>query len=184
MGNPIVTRLGITQFWYKNWHNNFHFSKTFKIMCTLEKIVNTYFNYGIFYQNNFFHHSFWYKNLLLKQNILEKNIFKKNLYFRKYFFSHQTLTIEHSYYIRLKTPEYFPLKLYIMKYRNWVIASLQWFKPLKKSNKILYNPNQNTLTFYTKKSPSILKLRKRLVLISLYLSKFNKLANNNAYYKF
>jgi hypothetical protein len=53
------------------------------------------------------------------------------LYFRKYYYAHKTLAIEHSYFIRLKTPEFFPLRLYILKYNNWLVASIQWFKPWK-----------------------------------------------------
>ena len=52
-------------------------------------------------------------------------------FFRRYFYTNDTLSIEHSYLIRNKTPEFFPMRTWIMKYAGWVIFSVQWFKPLK-----------------------------------------------------
>lgn len=145
MGNPTITRLGKTQMWYKNYYSDFYFSNTFKKVHTFENLLNVYFKYGLFYQGNLFSNSFWYRksNFSKKENIIN-NINKFHTYFRKFYYAHKTLTIEHSYFIRLKTPEFFPLKLYIMKYKNWMVLSLQWFKPLKKTKKNFYNSSLKT----------------------------------------
>jgi hypothetical protein len=136
MGNPTITRLGKTQFWYKNWYSDFYYSKSIKKYRTFENLLNVYFKYGLFKTNNLLFHNFWYKNNQLKVKNNSKLGTKKSLYFRKYYYAHETLTIEHSYFIRLRTPEYFPLKLYIIHFNNWVIASIQWFKPIKKVSKL------------------------------------------------
>lgn len=133
MGNPVITRLGKTQLWYKNWYSDLHVSKTLPKLNSFEKIITSYLNYGIYYQNNLFYNTFWYKNNALYFNKQHYNstIVKKSIYYRKYFFSHKTLAIEHSYFIRIKTSEYFPLRLYIVNYGNWIVLSIQWFKPFK-----------------------------------------------------
>jgi hypothetical protein len=131
MGNPTITRLGRTQIWYKKWYNDSSYKSTLKTTHTFENLLNYYFSYGLFFHKNFFYHNYWYKNKLFYKNNYNHTLKNLKLYFRKYYYAHQTLTIEHSYFLRLKTPEYFPLKIYILKYNNWLIASLQWFKPLK-----------------------------------------------------
>jgi len=129
MGNPTITRLGKTQFWYKNWYTDKKYSFFLKKINTFEALIKIYFNYGLFFYHNFFYHKFWYK----KPPMFNYQT-RTNNYFRKHFYSHQTLTIEHSYFIRLKTSEYFPLRLYLLKYNNWLIATVQWFKPFKQSS--------------------------------------------------
>jgi hypothetical protein len=50
------------------------------------------------------------------------------------------LEIEHTYFLRKKTGEFFPLRLWLMRYSNWVIVMFSCFKPikLKKLNKKKY----------------------------------------------
>jgi hypothetical protein len=141
--------------WYKNYYSNSYFSSTYKKICNFENLLHIYFTYGLNYNSNIFLHNFWYKNLTKRTtlNYIEKNL---SLYFRKYYYSHQTLTIEHSYFLRRKTPEFFPLKLYILRYNNWLVTSIQWFKPLKTKN-IAHKTNKNLIN---KKQASILTRNK------------------------
>ena len=125
--------------WYKSYYSDFSYSSLFKKISSFEKFLNKYFQYGIFYKNNLFTNKFWFKNI---KNTASQN--NTPLYFRKYYYSHQTLTIEHSYFIRLISPEFFSLKLYILRYNNWVIASIQWFKPLKPLRREGFNHKPNT----------------------------------------
>lgn len=69
------------------------------------------------FQKNLFYDKFWYKKLFTYTSDTFNNQ-QTSLYFRKYYYAHKTLTIEHSYFIRLQTPEYFPLKLYVIRYNN------------------------------------------------------------------
>jgi hypothetical protein len=133
--------------------------------------------YGLFYQKNLFYDKFWYKNLLKQATKLKNQ--NKSLYFRKYYYAHQTLTIEHSYFLRLKTSEYFPLKLYIMRYNNWLVASVQWFKPVKKNikNKLVYsNSNSNIQlgTNFLKKSQTNKRVKILFLLLRTSLGYFKK----------
>jgi hypothetical protein len=179
MGNPVITRLGVTQIWYKKWYNNLNYTKTLKQVYTFEKLIKFYFKYGIFYYNNLFKNNFWYKILVKKK---DNTPYSNILYFRKYYFSHRTLTIEHTYSIRNTTPEYFPLKLFIIKYNSWFIISVQWFKPFKKhshkntSDRTHNNFNNKKLILNTSKVDTSLKSSKKRLLISLFL--INSLVKN------
>jgi hypothetical protein len=176
MGNPVITRLGKTQIWYKNWHSDLHVSKTLHKLNSFEKVATSYFNYGIYYQNSLFYNTFWYKQNLsyFSKHYVKDALLKKNIYYRKYFFSHKTLAIEHSYFIRIKTPEYFPLRLYIVSYNNWIILSIQWFKPFKGISKKINNKSK----FFNKKWPLIssrdrlFTKNNRLKLLLFFLNSF------------
>ena len=181
MGNPSITRLGKTQMWYKNYHSNFQYSNIFKKAFTFENLLNLFFKYGLHYQNNLKLHNFWYKNKtkVQNQNIIQKfNMNKISLYFRKFNYAHSTLAIEHSYFLRIQTPEFFPLRLYIMKYSNWLILSVQWFKPLKNTTnrrKVGLNQSINKSVIYKRnwlshKTP----VNNRVKLISFFLKKHIK----------
>lgn len=115
--------------------------------------------------NKYFYKSHTPHNL---HNIFINNV--NRLYFRKYFYAHKTLTIEHSYFIRLKSKETFSLKLYVLKYNNWVIISVQKYKPIKVSLKVtnkniqqlplIKSKNQltNTNSFFKKRFMTLLNL--------------------------
>lgn len=134
MGNPVITRLGRSQIWYRKWYTDLSYGNMIKINHTFENILNFYFKYGFFFNKNLFMHDYWYKNPFYSKNLYNKEDKHLNLYFRRYYYAHKTLTIEHTYLLRSKTPEFFPLRLYILKYLNWLLISIQWFKPSKLTN--------------------------------------------------
>jgi hypothetical protein len=181
MSNPTITRLGKTQMWYKNYYTDFSFKNNFNQINSFESLVNTFFIYGLYTYSNLNYKHLWYRNSSITNFKLPN---KFHLYFRKFFYAHTTLTIEHSYFTRIRTPEFFPLRLYILKYNNWLVISLQWFKPSKvlksraknfsksarnishpaiiPSNKVSYSRNRRiilTLTILTKslKTVNLLK---------------------------
>lgn len=136
MGYPVVTRLGLSQFWYKHWYSssskNYFFN--FKQDLMFSHIFKMYINYGLTFNNSLFFHEFFFNKNSKKIRI---NILFKNLkYFRRFYFSNDNLGIEHSYFLRYKTGEYFPLRLWILKYSNWIIICFNCFKPLKKKSKV------------------------------------------------
>lgn len=140
MSNPTITRLNKTQFWYKNWYSNNNYSSVLKKVSTFESLLSFYVNYGLRFQKPYLYSKFWYKTGS------RKPLRNYDKYYRKYYYAHQTLTIEHSYFIRLKTSEYFPLRLYILRYNNWLCATLQWFKPIKSTRFSKQNKTTNLNT--------------------------------------
>lgn len=140
MSNPTITRLNKTQFWYKNWYSSNNYSNVLKKVSTFESLLSFYVNYGLRFQKPYLCSKFWYKTRS------RKPLLNQDSYYRKFYYAHQTLTIEHSYFIRLKTPEYFPLRLYVLRYNNWICATLQWFKPIKSTRNLKTNKTNNFIT--------------------------------------
>jgi hypothetical protein len=149
MGNPVITRLGRNQFWYKKWFNDWSYSNTFKTINTFESILSIYLSYGFFFTKNMFFFNYWNKNLLKFKNLYINETQHSNTYYRRYYYSHKTLSIEHTYLLRISTPEYFPLRTYFLKYLNWLIVSVQWFKPAKSTTKKIFFQKNNNLRLVT-----------------------------------
>lgn len=129
MGYPVLTRLGLSQFWYKHWYTDLQFQEFVLQDKLFSNFLKFYLNYGLDYKNNIFFNEYffnkYYKNYKYKFKILNLK------FFRKFYFSNTILGIEHSYLTRLKTGEYFPLRLWCIKYSSWIILSFHCFKPVK-----------------------------------------------------
>lgn len=134
MGYPVVTRLGLNQFWYRHWYSDLNFKENIKQDKNFISLVKFYLNYGLTFSNNiFFNEYFFTKNL---KWIRLSNVSSNNKFFRKFFFSNDLLGIEHSYFLRYKTGEYFPLRIWLLKYDNWIIINFSCFKPIKHKSKL------------------------------------------------
>lgn len=170
MSNPIITRLGLTQFWYKYWYSDTKYSLNVKYDKLFTYLLHIYFTYGLDQKNNFFLNEYWYKNKwfktrILKQKVTQNKIFTNNIFFRCKLFEDKVTSIKNNYILRNTTAEYFTLKLWVFKYNNWIIYIINWFKPQKKTkpNKYLNNLNSSNLlhkktskNFYTKRSKLLL----------------------------
>jgi hypothetical protein len=168
--------------WYKVYNAKTNYSRIKKQTHTFENFIKLYLKYGLFYQNNFFVHNFWYRTKL------KTHPQNQHLYFRKYYFLHKILAIEHSYFIRLTTPEYFTLKLYIFKYANWLLLSMQWFKPLKNAktssiNRIKSLDSSFPIIYSRNKYPHSPNKRK-LMLLFLISQLKTQSGRNNIQYNF
>ena len=170
MGNPVSTRLGINQFWYKHWYNDHSKSLELKQDESLEKLISFYLQYGLSFQTNPFIHEYWYKKNLKNIRIVVQN--KLNIrFFRRFFYTNDTLGIEHSYLIRNKTPEYFPMRTWVLKYAGWIIFSIQWFKPLKtKTSSLIHKRSASYVGSVSRSTPNFI-LTKRIKLILLFTLK-------------
>jgi len=132
MGNPLITRLGINQFWYKSWYSDKFFSANLHQDNLFEVLLKLYLNYGLTFSTNPFWNDYWY-NKSTSKGFTPTHI--KNInFFRRFFYTNDVLNIEHSYLLRNRTGEYFPLRLWLLKHNNWVILSVKWFKPQKTKN--------------------------------------------------
>ena len=172
MGYPVITRIGLNQFWYKHWYSdsNKNYFFNFKQDLMFTKLFKMYLQYGLTFSNSFFFHELFFSR---KSKTLRLSIISKNLkYFRRFYFSNYNLGIEHSYFLRYKTGEYFPLRLWIIKYSNWVIICFNCFKPIKKKSR---RKSLSKKEFYTL-SPSLTFSRSshkynRFKLVYLFLKK-------------
>jgi len=180
MSNPSITRLGINQFWYKHWISDLNYSQNLQQDKLLTLLIKLYFDYGLSHKSNIFVHEYWYKFNNSKRIKLQSEFRAYNSFFRRFFYSNDVVGIEHTFLLRNKTPEYFPMNLWLFKYMNWVIISVNWFKPLKqktqKHHSVASASAINTITKFS--SPK--NLKKRLKLVYLYFLQLNK--NSKSYY--
>lgn len=136
ISNPIVTRLGINQYWYRHWYSDKIANQSTNIHTDnlIAKLLHIYLNYGLFFKKNIILNSYWFsfKKTLKTQYI---NIRHKKL-FRHYHYKNTNVNFEHAYSIRINSGEYFPMKTIYLRYRYWYIICMHWFKPIKKKTNI------------------------------------------------
>lgn len=137
MGFPVLTRLGINQFWYNYWYADKNYAANVQKTLNLKTLIELFLSYGLQYTSNPFIHEYWYspKMSLSRTNVLD---YQKKTYFRRLYYTHDILTIEHNYLLREQTPEYFPMRIWTLKYRSWLVFSVQWFKPAKQKIQTKY----------------------------------------------
>jgi len=167
MGHPVVTRLGLNQFWYKHWYNDISFHNSIKEDNLITDFISFYLNHGTLYQSNVFLHEYWYNTASHKS--LTDDYRRQSLQcFRRYFYTNTRLGIEHSYLIRYHTGEYFPMRLWLMRFGGWLFLSVHWFKPLK-SNKSRKFKKKAIYVNSVSRSTSSPLVNKRLILIKSWL---------------
>lgn len=180
MGNPVITRLGINQFWYKHWYSDTTTSLNIKQDDSFEQLINVYLNYGLSFNTNPFIHEYWYRKSAQKVRVSEH--VKNNMrFFRRFFYTNDNLSIEHTYLIRNQSGEYFPMRTWVLKYGGWIIILIHWFKPIK--TKRVQSRNSGLSSFVGAVSKPTIRTSaiKRLKLVTLNLLLAGK-KNFNTYH--
>ena len=137
MGYPVITRLGLNQFWYKHWYSDKNKNENIQQDKIFTDLINLYLNYGLTYQNNIFFHEYFFSKSYKNQRLFN---LKYNLkYFRHFSYFNEVVGIEHSFFIRNHLGEYFSMRKWHIKYNNWVIIIFNCFRPLKMKEKSLNN---------------------------------------------
>ena len=77
---------------------------------SFEKLISFYLEYGLNFNTSPLIHEYWYRKNIKHIRVYnhQKN---NNRFFRRFFYTNDALGIEHSYLIRNKTAEYFPMRL-------------------------------------------------------------------------
>ena len=133
MSNPTITRLGVNQFWYNHWLTNKKYSEYTNQDTINSEFVQSYIDHGANFTCNIFLHEHWYSKKFKQIRTLPSRSYMQ--FYRRHYYSNDIVGIEHSYLIRYTTGEYFPLRTWYLRYNNWVIISIQWFKPDKSKAK-------------------------------------------------
>lgn len=97
-------------------------------------VLDLLINYGLTRINNPYVHEYWYNAKLRKIRTSPSKVYMH--FYKRNYYTHDVLGIEHTFLIRHKTGEYFPLKTWYMSYNNWIILSMHWYKPNKKKRKL------------------------------------------------
>ena len=183
MGNPVITRLGVQQFWHKHWYSDSNVSSNLQQDRLFENLLNLYLRYGLTLPSNLFVHEYWYGNNTRLQTLRQSyNQSKHNIFYRRYHYLNNVVGIEHSFLLRNSTPEYFPLKLWLFKYNNWVILNVTWFKPMKGKSQINSFSSSASAANVLHKPTSVFVKTKRLKLLLLFFAR--KLQSANKAYVF
>jgi len=174
MSNPSINRWGINTFWYSFWYSDMRYSENLKQDSLFIKLLNIYLYYGVNISSNIFANIYWYSK--------QFTLLQFSLYTRQLTFKNPLLQTQSSYSLRQKIDSIYPMKLWLLKYNNWLVINLYWFQPFKKKHKI--NQNKPSLTrdlFQTPESPTMNSIRKLKTLFSL---NFFKKLNSKLYYQF
>ena len=142
MSNPIITRLGINQFWYKHWYSDTKYALNLQQDTLFTHLIQLYLDYGLTLKSNLFVHEYWYRFSKVKVSRLSTEFRSYNTFFRRFFYANSTVSIEHTFLLRNKTPEYFPMNVWLFRFTGWVIITVSWFKPWKQ--KRIRDPHSNS----------------------------------------
>lgn len=176
MGNPIITRLGVQQFWYNHWYSDNNISLNLQQDKLFENLIQIYLMYGLNIKENLFIHEYWYgKNKYIKKLRLNYGNQTKNTFYRRYYYTNTVVGIEHNFLLRNQSPEFFPFKLWLFKYNNWIIFNVVWFKPMKGKNKINILSDSASAANVLHKKTSLFFKTKRLKLLLLYFIKYTNI---------
>jgi hypothetical protein len=178
MSNPVITRLGINQFWYRHWYSDKLFSENLQQDTSFTTFVKFYLDHGLTHTSYPFIHEYWYKPTVKK--LRTSQAISNMRFYRRFFYSNDVVDIEHSFLLRNHSGEYFPMRMWIFRYLNWIILSVQWFKPIKSKKrpkstlesklKHIHSLHEHSHFGYRQSSTRRLK-----ILIHLFLIKFNQL---------
>jgi len=174
MSNPSINRWGINTFWYSFWYSDNRYSDNLKQDSLFIKLLHLYLHHGVNSSSNFFANLYWYSKQFQSLQF--------PAYSRQLTFKNPLLQTQSSYSLRHKTVDVYPMKLWLLKYNNWVVINLYWFQPFKKKQK-KYQSNKFLTKdlFYTPEIKTANSIRKIKTLLSIQF--FNKI-NSNLYYKF
>lgn len=196
MSYPVLTRLGVNQFWYKHWYadSKLQIKRFVQHDQLMETLLELYINYGLTSLKTPFARPYWFKPSRNQSSGTPKlNILKVpnlNKFYRRFYYSNDILSIEHSFLVRHVTAEYFPLRIWILKYHGWIILSFKVFKPNKISRKHIASrrmrrgllPAVHSGQKQSSIAPSSARATlSRLKLLALFLHQNSQLANTYSF---
>ena len=174
MSNPSINRWGVNTFWYSFWYSDTRYSENLKQDSLFIKLLNIYLYYGVNISSNIFSNSYWYSK--------QFTFLQFPSYSRQLTVKNPLLQTQSSYSLRQKTESIYPMKLWLLKYNNWIVINLYWFQPLKKKNANLKTKTVMTRDLFTvPELPTMTSVRKLKTIFSIKF--FNQL-NQKLYYQF
>lgn len=129
ISSPIVTRFGSKQLWHKHWYTdlNSHYSTILNSIKVIENLLEVYLNYGLDFTSNPLIRDYWVNSKFKGFSPLNN----RWRWFRKMFYRNARVKFEYSYVIRRHSGEYFPFKLWVLRFSGWFIFLKSSFKPMK-----------------------------------------------------
>jgi hypothetical protein len=169
MGYPVITRVGINQFWYKHWYSDLNRVENIKQDKIFEELLLLYLNYGISFRNNVFFHEYFFTKS--SKPVRLENISHNFKYYRSFSYSNTALTIEHSFLLRIRAGEYFPLRLWHIKYNGWVLLFFNCFRPFKSKLKTFDNGVSREVSALATETSYAKRTLRRFKVLYLYMKR-------------
>jgi len=168
MSNPSINRWGINTFWYNFWYSDNRYSENLKQDSLFLRLLNIYLYYGINNSTNIFANFYWYSSNFKK--LMFSN------YTRLLTFKNPLLGTKSSYELRQKTESIYPMKVWLLRYNNWIIVNLYWFQPFKKKHKNTRKNSKSSVDIFniTEESTSSTINRIKTILSASYLYKITQ----------
>lgn len=123
VSNPSINRWGLNTFWYRFWYTDKLYALNLNQDRNFTQLVNLYLYHGLSVPVNVFYSPFWYKTNLVNLQLPS--------YYRWLTTKNKTLGFKTSYRLRVQTTDIYPMKLWILRYNNWILLNLYWFQPNK-----------------------------------------------------
>ncbi len=177
MGFPVITRLGINQFWYNHLHSDRRYAMRLGQVRVTELFIKLFLKYGFCIYTNTMLHEYWFYKSFKRRRI---HLHQKHnwQYFRRAFMIDHIANTKDQFLIRKETFEFFPMRTWIFKYLKWVIVMVKWFVPDKFTNlkyykRVSVTPKSNILHLIDPDNTFAGELFRRVKFFASYLSRVN-----------
>ena len=187
MSNPCLNRWGSSIYWSVFWYSDNYYAKNLQQDRIFEKLLNIYLFYGLQTKTTFFLSTYWfYSNSLNTTNSSKSLITSPNNYYRWFEYFDSGLGKKFKDCLRTKTNDVYMMKLWILKFVNWIVINVYWFKPIKGKE----SPNRYQLKARPSFDYTFLYLGRKINSTNIHRLKvltsqhFFKLLSKKLYYKF
>ena len=123
VSNPSINRWGLNTLWHRFWFKDWGYSSCVNQDRNLSQLIETYLLHGLETPRNFFSNPYWYQTSNVQ--------IKRPTYFRWILTKNKTLGFRTTYRLRVHTTDFYPMKIWILRYSRWLIVNLYWFQPNK-----------------------------------------------------
>lgn len=123
MSNPLINRWGSNLIWYHFWYADKTYGKQVQQDRIFSKLLEMYLTYGIETHYNHFTSIYWYKKI--KKNIPVTS------YYRHVTITRPLIRITTTFRLRKSMIDYYRMRIWILRYSNWLIINMYWFHPNK-----------------------------------------------------
>lgn len=187
MSNPCLNRWGSSIYWSVFWYSDNYYAKNLQQDRIFEKLLNIYLFYGLQTKTTFFFSNYWFYSKVANVNLkTQALVTPTNNYYRWFEYYDSGLGKKFKDCLRIKTTDVYMMKLWILKFVNWIVINVYWFKPVKgKESADRYQFNVRAPYDYTfvnlGQNNNSTNIRRLKLLTSQH---FLKNLNQKLYYKF
>ena len=137
MSNPLINRWGSNLIWYHFWYADKTYGKQLQQDRIFSKLLETYLTYGLETHHNHFSSLYWFKRS--KKNIPTES------YYRHVTIRRPLIKIVTTFRLRNSMTDFYRMRVWIMRYGNWLVINMYWFHPNKSrkvARKLIYKDKE------------------------------------------